>query len=215
MALERFKRNRLSLRAAPCILGMQMVSTVVNREQLRRMSRIACNRIEINHAVEFFAAENPGVDLLSHPFFLRSEESDRRPRRPQIQKRVFERCEKLKSIQEAVTLLSQCQYLRRTRAWHYCNPITVCDDYVVWIYCDAIALNVGFSAVYDVIFDLAGPTLLEMAIFRHSKSFEDGPTPLPLTTLWTASFRPQRLHRIQDRRFPRRHICRNAGNDKK
>jgi hypothetical protein len=130
---------------------MQMVSTVVSREQLRRMSRIAYNRIEINHAVEFFAAENPGVDLLSHPFFLRSVESDRRPRRPQIQKRVFERCEKLKSIQEAVTLLSQCQYLRRTRAWHYCNPITVCDDYVVWIYCDAIALNVDFSAVYDVI----------------------------------------------------------------
>jgi hypothetical protein len=115
------------------------------------MSRIAYNRIEINHAVEFFAAENPGVDLLSHPFFLRSVQSDRRPRRPQIQKRVFERCEKLKSIQEAVTLLSQCQYLRRTRAWHYCNPITVCDDYVVWIYCDAIALNVDFSAVYDVI----------------------------------------------------------------
>jgi hypothetical protein len=130
---------------------MQMVSTVVSREQLRRMSRIAYNRIEINHAVEFFAAENPGVDLLSHPFFLRSVQSDRRPRRPQIQKRVFERCEKLKSIQEAVTLLSQCQYLRRTRAWHYCNPITVCDDYVVWIYCDAIALNVDFSAVYDVI----------------------------------------------------------------
>jgi hypothetical protein len=128
-----------------------MVSTVVSREQLRRMSRIAYNRIEINHAVEFFAAENPGVDLLSHPFFLRSVQSDRRPRRPQIQKRVFERCEKLKSIQEAVTLLSQCQYLRRTRAWHYCNPITVCDDYVVWIYCDAIALNVDFSAVYDVI----------------------------------------------------------------
>jgi hypothetical protein len=143
--------NRLSLRAAPCIVGMQMVSTVVSREQLRRMSRIAYNRIEINHAVEFFAAENPGVDLLSHPFFLRSVQSDRRPRRPQIQKRVFERCEKLKSIQEAVTLLSQCQYLRRTRAWHYCNPITVCDDYVVWIYCDAIALNVDFSAVYDVI----------------------------------------------------------------
>jgi hypothetical protein len=115
------------------------------------MSRIAYNRIEINHAVEFFAAENPGVDLLSHPLFLRSVQSDRRPRRPQIQKRVFERCEKLKSIQEAVTLLSQCQYLRRTRAWHYCNPITVCDDYVVWIYCDAIALNVDFSAVYDVI----------------------------------------------------------------
>src|SRR5215469_9697063 len=90
MALEQCKRNRLSLGTAACIVGMQMVSTVVCREQLRRVIRIAYNRIEINHAVEFFAAENPGVDLLSHPFFLRSVESDRRPRRPQIQKRVFE-----------------------------------------------------------------------------------------------------------------------------
>src|SRR5258707_14980121 len=91
MALEQCERNRIPLGAAACIVGMQMVSTVVIREQLRRVTRIAYNRIEIHHAVEFFAAENPGVDLLSHPFFLRSVESDPRPRRPQIQKRVFER----------------------------------------------------------------------------------------------------------------------------
>src|SRR4029077_21287587 len=91
MALEQCDRNRISLRTTACIIGMQMVSTVVIREQLRRVIRIAYNRIEIHHAIEFLAAENPGVDLLSHPFFLRSIESDRRPRRPQIQKRVFER----------------------------------------------------------------------------------------------------------------------------
>src|SRR5438445_309099 len=91
MASEQCKRNRISLGAAACIVGMQMVSTVVIREQLRRVTRIADNRIEIHHAVEFFAAQNPGVDLLSHPFFRRSVESDRRPWRPQIQKRVFER----------------------------------------------------------------------------------------------------------------------------
>ena len=67
-----------------------MVSTVVIREQLRRVIRISYNRIEIHHAVEFLAAENPAVDLLSHPFFFRSIESDRRPWEPQIQKRVFE-----------------------------------------------------------------------------------------------------------------------------
>src|SRR5580693_5796791 len=91
VAVEQCQRNRISLGAAACIVRMQMVSTVVIREQLRRATRIAYNRVEIHHAVEFLAAENPGVDLLSHPFFLRSVESDPRPRRPQIQKRVFER----------------------------------------------------------------------------------------------------------------------------
>ena len=38
-----------------------MVSTVVIREQLRRVTRIAYNRIEIHHAVEFFAAENQAL----------------------------------------------------------------------------------------------------------------------------------------------------------
>src|SRR5205814_9783978 len=91
MALEQCKRNRISFRTAACIIRMQMVSTVVIREQLRRVTRIAYNRIEIHHAIEFSAAQNPGVDLLPHPFFLRSVESDRRPWRPQIQQRVFER----------------------------------------------------------------------------------------------------------------------------
>src|SRR5580765_6798459 len=91
MALEQSETNRISLGAAACIVGMQMVSTVVIREQLRRVTGIAYNRIKVHHAVEFFAAENPGVDLLSHPFFLQSVESARRSRRPQIQERVFER----------------------------------------------------------------------------------------------------------------------------
>src|SRR5436305_9363843 len=90
VACEQCERNRISFRTAACIIRMQMVSTVVIREQLRRVTRIAYNRIEIHNTVEFFAAENPDVDLLSHPFFLRSVESDWRPRRPQIQKRVFE-----------------------------------------------------------------------------------------------------------------------------
>ena len=36
-----------------------------------------------------------------------------------------------------------------------------------------------------------------------------------LTTIRAFSLRPQRLHRIHDRCFPRRHICRNARDDKK
>ncbi len=35
-----------------------------------------------------------------------------------------------------------------------------------------------------------------------------------LTILRERSLRPQRMHRVHDRRFPRRHIGRNARNDK-
>src|SRR6476660_7117054 len=69
---------------------MQVVSAVVTREQLRGAARVQQNRVEIDRAVEFTAAKDPGVDLLAHAFFLGSVKSDRRRRRPQIQKRVFE-----------------------------------------------------------------------------------------------------------------------------
>src|SRR5215472_11852364 len=82
VALEQCDRKRTSLGSAARIVRMQMVSTVVVREQLRRPTRIAYNRIEIHHAVEFPTADNPGVDLLAHAFFLRGVESDWRPRRP-------------------------------------------------------------------------------------------------------------------------------------
>ena len=39
MALEQCERNPIPLGAAACIVGMQMVSTVVIREQLRRVTR--------------------------------------------------------------------------------------------------------------------------------------------------------------------------------
>jgi hypothetical protein len=35
------------------------------------------NRVEIDHTIEFTAADDPGVDLLTHALFLGSVESDR------------------------------------------------------------------------------------------------------------------------------------------
>src|SRR4051794_32325489 len=40
------------------------------------------------------------------------------------------------------------------------------------------------------------------------------PRPLSVATLGTVLFRAHRIHRIHDCSFPRRHIGRNAGNDK-
>ena len=47
IALEQCERNRIPLGAAACIVGMQMVSTVVIREQLRRVTRIAYNSASV------------------------------------------------------------------------------------------------------------------------------------------------------------------------
>lgn len=48
----------------------------------------------------------------------------------------------------------------------------------------------------------------------HFTSNHDKVDATSLTTLRTVSLRPQRMHRVHDRRFPRRHIGRNARNDK-
>lgn len=49
---------------------MQMVSAVVAGKQLRGVTRIAHSLVEINHSIEFTAAANPGVDLLTNRFLL-------------------------------------------------------------------------------------------------------------------------------------------------
>lgn len=59
---------------------------------------------------------------------------------------------------------------------------------------------------------------------RCAESLETDHTVLPsnhdkieatsLATLRTVSLRPQRMHRVHDRRFPRWHVGRNARNDK-
>jgi len=62
MAFEHSHGNRICLGAGARIGGMQMVSAVVYREQLRGVARVTQNRIEIDDAVEFTAAEDPSVD---------------------------------------------------------------------------------------------------------------------------------------------------------
>src|SRR5262250_2560318 len=69
-------RDRIPFRAAACIVGMQMVSAVVARQQLLWVAWVSQNSVKVHHAIEFAAAENPLVDLLAHTFFLGSVESD-------------------------------------------------------------------------------------------------------------------------------------------
>src|SRR5205085_649221 len=68
-------------------IGMQMVSAVVSREQLRGVARVSHNLVEINHCIEFSAVADPSVHLLPHLFFLRSGKADQR----RTEDRVLER----------------------------------------------------------------------------------------------------------------------------
>jgi hypothetical protein len=79
-AFEQSKGKCIPLGEAACVVGMQMVSAVVTREQLRWVARVAQDLVEIDHTIEFTAGANPIVDLLAHPFLLRREKSDRRVR---------------------------------------------------------------------------------------------------------------------------------------
>ena len=68
--LPQRKGNRIPRGDVTCIVGMQMVSAVVNREQSRWVARVLQNHVEIEDIIEFTAAAYPVVDLLTHDFFL-------------------------------------------------------------------------------------------------------------------------------------------------
>src|SRR5262245_42922931 len=69
---EQRKGNGIPLRNTTRIVGMQMVSTVVCRKQLCGMAWVTQDRIEINRPIEFTAAANPVVNLLTYGFPLGS-----------------------------------------------------------------------------------------------------------------------------------------------
>ena len=79
VGFEQCQGNRISLGEAPCIIGMQMVSTVVTWKQLRRVARVPQDRVEIDYRIEFTAAEDPLVNPLPLGFPLGSIKSDYQP----------------------------------------------------------------------------------------------------------------------------------------
>src|SRR5216684_6104795 len=87
MAFEQRKGNRIPLGGATGIIGMQMVSAVVNSQQSRGVARVLQDLVEIDHSIEFSAAAHPGVDFLTHAFFLGSIKSVR----GRSEKRALER----------------------------------------------------------------------------------------------------------------------------
>src|SRR5215468_5825282 len=70
MALEQREGNGIPLGNATRIIGMQVVSAVVFRKQLRGMAWVTQDHIEIDHTIEFTTAANPVVNLLTHGFPL-------------------------------------------------------------------------------------------------------------------------------------------------
>src|SRR5271156_3383691 len=58
---------------------MQVVSTVVCRKQLLGVVWVSHDRIKIDHAIEFTAATNPVVNLLTYDFPLGSIKSRYQP----------------------------------------------------------------------------------------------------------------------------------------
>lgn len=57
---------------------MQMIATIVGRQYPGWMAQVAYGLIEIDHAIEFAAGENPSIDFLTHGFFLGWVKRDRR-----------------------------------------------------------------------------------------------------------------------------------------
>src|SRR5262249_18580427 len=60
------------------VVDVQMIAAVIQREQPRRVARVAHNFVEIHDGVEFAASADPRVDLVPRCFFLRREEMDLR-----------------------------------------------------------------------------------------------------------------------------------------
>ena len=70
MAFQQRKGNRIPRGDVTCVIGMQMVSAVVNGEQSGWVARVPQNHVEIEDIIEFTPAAYPVVDLLTHDFFL-------------------------------------------------------------------------------------------------------------------------------------------------
>ena len=70
MALEQHKGKGIPFGNATRIIGMQVVSAVVCRKQLRGMALVTQDRIEIDHTIEFTTPTNPIVNLLAYGFPL-------------------------------------------------------------------------------------------------------------------------------------------------
>ena len=73
---QQSKGNRIPRGYVTCIVGMQMVSTVVNGEQSRWVVRVAQNQVKIEDIIEFTAAAYPVVDPLTDDFFLGTMKRD-------------------------------------------------------------------------------------------------------------------------------------------
>ena len=79
MALEQRKGNGIPLGNASRIIGMQVVTAVVCRRQLRWMAWVTQDRIEIDHTIEFTTAANPVVNLLTYGFSLGCKKNGNQP----------------------------------------------------------------------------------------------------------------------------------------
>ena len=118
MAFEQRKRNRIPLGNVSCIVDVQMISAVVSRQQLRGVAWVAHDFVEIDHSVEFAAAADPGVDLLTNLFILGSVKADRgltegrvlkrRDRRPYDSNSLFVGAGKSYCFCSTTTLLQYC-----------------------------------------------------------------------------------------------------------
>src|SRR5262249_59422084 len=53
-----------------------MISAVVRRQQPRGLARVSQDLVKIDHRIEFTAAADPGIDLLTNEFFLWGVEAD-------------------------------------------------------------------------------------------------------------------------------------------
>src|SRR5262249_46164667 len=53
-----------------------MISAVVRRQQPRGPARVPQDLVKIDHRIEFTAAADPGIDLLTHELFLWGVEAD-------------------------------------------------------------------------------------------------------------------------------------------
>src|SRR4029077_2328751 len=73
------KGNGIALGNTTRIIGMQVVSAVVCRKQLRGMAWVTQDRIEVDHTIEFTIAANPVVNLLTYGFPLGSIKSGNQP----------------------------------------------------------------------------------------------------------------------------------------
>src|SRR5687767_9673341 len=66
--LEQREIDRLRHRLVPGVAGMQVIAGIVEREEPRRMARVARGRVEVDDAVVGPAGTNPLIQRLSLGF---------------------------------------------------------------------------------------------------------------------------------------------------